>query len=135
MYLKFGELLGLVMICGYASTIPAVALDDARLKQQLLKLDPETRLEQTCDTEVMLRIGQEQNFPDVDRVVAYAFGDPTFGKNSITAPGAAFRRGGAWYHLSYDCTTGPRHLDAHSLHYKIGAKVPRKEWGEHDLYD
>lgn len=121
-----------VMICAASS---AMALDDRRIKDQLLKLDPESRLEQTCDTEVMLRITHDANPFNVDRVVAYSFGEPIYGKNSIRAGGAAFRSRGEWYDLSYDCVTGPKHLDARSLHYQIGAKIPRSEWAEHELYD
>ncbi|ATN37333.1 hypothetical protein ACO34A_26570 (plasmid) [Rhizobium sp. ACO-34A] len=113
----------------------ALALSDERLNQQLLKLDPETRLEQTCDTEVMFRINHDANKFEVDKVIAYAFGDSTSSGNSFNAPGAVFRSRGQWYHLKYMCQTGPRHLDAHKLTYEIGPVVPRSEWSEHYLYD
>lgn len=116
-------------------TSKVMALDDARLNGQLLRLDPETRLEQTCDTEVMFQINREQKAFRVDKVIAYTFKDPVVGKNSIKAPGAVFRSRGDWYHLSYECMTGPRHLDAHSLHYKIGPKIPRTAWNKYYLYD
>lgn len=122
-------------VAGYASATPASALDDGRLKGQLMKLDPETRLEQTCDAEVLLRINHDRDSFSVEKVVAYTFEDPVFGTNSVKAHGAAFRSHGSWYHLSYDCVTGPRHLDAHELHYEIGAKVPRSDWGRYDLYE
>lgn len=130
--------LGLIIsmaIAGYESSMPAMALDDGHLKGQLMKLDPETRIEQTCDAEVLLRINRDQDSLSVEKVVAYTFEDPVFGTNSVKAHGAAFRSHGSWYHLSYDCVTGPRHLDAHELHYEIGAKIPKKEWGKYDLYE
>lgn len=132
---RFRRLIISMAITGYASATPALALDDGRLKGQLMKLDPETRLEQTCDAEVLLRLNRDQRSLNVEKVVAYTFEDPVMGKNSIKAHGAAFRSGGSWYHLSYDCVTGPRHLDAHDLHYQIGAKIPKAEWGKYDLYD
>jgi hypothetical protein len=55
------------------------ALQDERLNGQLLKLDPATRLEQTCDTEVMLRINREIRKFRVDKVIAYAFGETIIG--------------------------------------------------------
>lgn len=113
----------------------AFALSDDKLNGQLMKLDPLTRLEQTCDTEVMLQINRDIEKLSVDKVIAYSFSDPVVGENSIKAPGAAFRSRGKWYHLSFDCRTGPRHLDAHRLDYKIGPMVPRSEWQQYYLYD
>lgn len=111
------------------------ALDDERLNGQLLKLDMDTRLEQTCDTEVMYRINREHPKFSVDKVIAYAFGDTELSGASFRAPNAVFRSRGHWYHLSYACRTGPRHLDAHKLAYEIGREIPRKEWARHYLYD
>jgi hypothetical protein len=116
-------------------TSTALALDDSRTRTQLLKLDPQSRPEQTCDTEVMIRISQGSNGFNAERVIAYTFGEPVLGENSISAHGAAFRSHGAWYHLSYDCETGPKHLTAHSLHYEIGNKIPHSQWAKYDLYD
>lgn len=113
----------------------ALALDDARLNQQLMRLDPDTRLEQTCDTEVMFRINREQKAFSVDKVIAYTFRAPTAEDNVIKAPGAVFRSRGEWYHLAYECKTGPRHLDAQSLVYTIGQKVSKSQWASHYLYD
>jgi hypothetical protein len=79
---------------------------NSRTRTQLLKLDPQSRLEQTCDTEVMIRISQGSNGFNAERVIA-----------------------------SYDCETGPKHLTAHSLHYVIGNKIPHAQWAKHDLYD
>jgi hypothetical protein len=113
----------------------AMALDDARLNRQLMRLDPQTRLEQTCDTEVMRQINREHRDFNVDKVIAYTFRDPVSVKNALSAPGAVLRSDGDWYRLSFRCETGPRHLDAHAMEYSIGAKVPRSDWREHDLYD
>ncbi|QAY97192.1 hypothetical protein CWB41_04750 [Methylovirgula ligni] len=113
----------------------AMALNDERLNRELLRLDPETRLEQTCDTEVMFQINRNQPRFEADKVIAYTFGDPTFGENSIAAPGGVFRSRGNWYHISYNCMTGPKHLDAHSLHYEIGPEIPKSLWTKYSLYN
>jgi hypothetical protein len=132
------KLLSLLPITGIL-TISAVsntwALEDNRLNGQLMKLDPETRLEQTCDTEVMYRINRQHKEYTVDKVIAYSFDDSVISHETVEALGAVFRSRGHWYHLEYLCQTGPRHLDAHKLTYEIGAEVPRKQWAEHYLYD
>ena len=135
MYSRIVGLISAAAIAASLSSASAVALDDGRLKGQLMKLDPQTRLEQTCDAEVLLRINRDRAALNVEKVVAYTFDEPVVGENSIAAHGAAFRSGGNWYHLSYDCVTGPRHLDAHELHYEIGAKIPKADWAKYDLYD
>ncbi len=112
-----------------------MALDDPRLNKQLLKLDPETRLEQTCDTEVMEQINRENKDFNVDKVIAYTFKDPVSAPDALTAPGAVLRSDGDWYRLQFKCRTGPRHLHARALEYRIGAKIPKSQWSEHELYD
>ncbi len=132
-----------VLYCATAACIlaavsiaqPAAALKDERLNRQLLMLDTDARLEQTCDTEVAMRINSEQKAYSVDKVIAYALHDVAIEGTSIKAVGAAFRSKGTWYKLSFACTTGPRRLDAHALDYQIGAKIPRSEWDRYYLYD
>jgi hypothetical protein len=118
-----------------ATASPAWALDSERLNRELLKLDPVTRLEQACDTEVMLRINKENRDYSVDKVIAYTFTNPTIGPNSIKAPGAALRSRGTWYHLSFYCETEAEHLDAKKLSYEIGTAIPREDWEQYYLYD
>lgn len=117
------------------SVAPARALDNEGLNEQLLKLDPKTRLEQTCDAEVMTRINRDEKDFRVDKVIAYTFSEPVMEKDAIHARGAVFRSHGSWYRLAYDCRTGPRHLDARTLIYRIGSEVPRQDWDRYFLYD
>ncbi len=134
--LQTRSLLSLMAAITFASSgTSALALNDERLNGQLLKLDPETRLEQTCDTEVMFRINRDNPKFSVDKVIAYAFGDTISNKNLFKAPGAVMRSRGQWYRLNYVCMTGPRHLDAHELKYEIGPVIPRSKWQKHYLYD
>ena len=108
---------------------------DRQLRAGLLKLDPQTRLEQRCDAEVLDRITHDDHRYKADRVVAYAFGNPVMGKNSIKTAGAAFRSKGAWYRLKYRCETGPDHMDVLNFRYKIGDPIPKGDWAKYDLYD
>ncbi|KQV63985.1 DUF930 domain-containing protein [Rhizobium sp. Root1220] len=113
---------------------PAFAVDPA-IKKQLEKLDPSTRLEQSCDTEAMSRINNDKTGYRPDKVIAYTFKDPVASDDRIDAPGAVFRSKGDWYHLSYTCITGPQHINVRELEYKIGEKVPREKWAGYYLYD
>lgn len=123
-------------LAGLAIAMPhAIAVEDPKLNGELMQLDPETRLEQTCDTEVMLRINHEHAAYTADKVIAYTFGETVFRKDTMQAPGAVFRSHGDWYHLSYNCVSGPRHLDARQLDYEIGDIIPRSAWADYNLYD
>lgn len=112
----------------------AFAVDPA-MKKQLEKLDPSERMEQACDAEAMKRIGTDKTGFKPDKVIAYTFGDPAMNPDSMDAPGAVFRSKGDWYHLSYQCSTGPRHIEVQSLNYKIGDKIPRAAWEKYNLYN
>ncbi|AYG58501.1 DUF930 domain-containing protein [Rhizobium jaguaris] len=122
----------LVPLASIATSAFAV---DAAIKKQLQKLDPSERMEQACDAEAMKRIGTEKTGYKPDKVIAYTFGDPDMAPDSMNAPGAVFRSGGDWYHLSYTCTTGSQHVHVRDLSYQIGDKVPRDNWQKYDLYD
>jgi hypothetical protein len=100
---------------------------------QMLKLSPETRLEQRCDARAMGSVGREHKGYKPDEFVAYAFADPVIRGNQIKAPGGAIRSGGKWYKLSYVCETTPDGLDVKSFAYQLGTEVPRSEWDEHYL--
>ena len=112
----------------------AFAVDPA-IKKQLEKLDPATRLEQSCDTEAMSRINKDKTGFNPDKVIAYTFKDPVPSDDRLVAPGAVFRSKGVWYHLSYTCITGPQHINVRELQYKIGDKVPKESWTKYYLYD
>src|SRR5690606_37783499 len=73
------------MIC-----LPDYATDSG-LKQQLLRLDPQTRLEQLCDHETMMSIRGDRNPYSPDKVVAYTFSEPLMSEETVEAHGAVFR--------------------------------------------
>lgn len=68
-----------------AASSPALSMDNA-LRAGLLKLDPQTRLEQRCDAEVLDRISHDERAYKADRVVAYAFATPQMGPIPSAAP-------------------------------------------------
>jgi hypothetical protein len=63
----------------------AFAVDPA-IKKQLEKLDPATRLEQSCDTEAMSRINKDETGYKPDKVIAYTFKDPVPSDDRLEAP-------------------------------------------------
>lgn len=123
----------LVALALPAWCLPANAMD-ARLRAGLLKLDPQTRLEQRCDAEVLDRITHDDNRYEADRVVAYAFGTPEMSEDSIRSPGAAFRSKGQWYHLKFKCQTAPDHMEVLGFGYRIGVLIPESDWSKYNLY-
>ena len=125
----------IVVLLGVACVATSAFAVDPAIKKQLQKLDPSERMEQSCDTEAMKQIADKKDGFKPDKVIAYTFSDPDMGENSIKAPGAVFRSKGDWYHLTYDCETGPHHIHVRSLSIEIGSKVPREDWGPHYLYD
>jgi hypothetical protein len=125
----------IVVLLGVACVATSAFAVDPAIKKQLQKLDPSERMEQSCDTEAMKQIADKKDGFKPDKVIAYTFSDPDMGENSIKAPGAVFRSKGDWYHLTYDCETGPQHIHVRSLSIEIGSKVPREDWGPHYLYD
>ncbi|MER9462668.1 MULTISPECIES: DUF930 domain-containing protein [unclassified Mesorhizobium] len=114
--------------------LPAHAMD-AALRAGLLKLDPETRLEQRCDAEVLDRISHDDHKYKADRVVAYAFATPEMKADAIRSPGAAFRSKGQWYRLKFKCETAPDHMEVLQFRYRIGDEIPEADWAKYNLYD
>jgi hypothetical protein len=113
---------------------PAFAID-ANVMRELNVLAPEERLEQRCDIEAMERIATEQKGMRPDKVIAYTFGDPEVGKNSIKASGAVFRSSGEWFKLKYKCQLKSDSLSIQSFEYHVGDRIPEEQWKKLYLYD
>ena len=124
----------MMAMASLALAFPASAMDNA-LRAGLMKLDPQTRLEQRCDAEVLDRITHDDRKFKADRVVAYAFATPEMSPDAIRSPGAAFRSKGQWYRLKFKCQTGPDHMDVLQLRYRIGDEIPEADWSKYNLYD
>ncbi|AID30036.1 DUF930 domain-containing protein [Mesorhizobium loti] len=124
----------MMAIASLTLAFPASAMDNA-LRAGLMKLDPQTRLEQRCDAEVLDRITHDDRKFKADRVVAYAFATPEMSADAIRSPGAAFRSKGQWYRLKFKCQTGPDHMEVLQLRYRIGDEIPEADWVKYNLYD
>ncbi|WP_189350055.1 MULTISPECIES: DUF930 domain-containing protein [unclassified Mesorhizobium] len=124
----------LMVLASLTLAWPAKAMDNA-LRTGLLKLDPQTRLEQRCDAEVLDRISHDDRNYKADRVVAYAFATPQMSTDAIKSPGAAFRSKGQWYRLKFKCQTAPDHMQVLQFRYKIGDEIPATDWAKYNLYD
>lgn len=124
----------LVVLASVTLAWPAYAMD-AALRAGLLKLDPQTRLEQRCDAEVLDRISHDDRNYKADRVVAYAFATPLMSADAIKSSGAAFRSKGQWYRLKFKCETAPDHMEVLQFRYRIGDEIPEADWAKYNLYD
>jgi hypothetical protein len=116
-----------------AITSSAYAMD-SHLRAGLLKLDPQTRLEQRCDAEILDRITSDDHQYRADHVVAYTFANPETKGDMIRSSGAVFRSKGEWYRLKFKCVTTPDHMDVVQLKYRIGNMVPKDDWTRYNLY-
>lgn len=123
----------LTVIAVLMASSTANALDN-RLKAGLLKLDPETRLEQRCDAEALDRITHDSKDYKADRIVAYAFATPEMSADAIKSSGAAFRSRGEWYRLKFKCVTASDHMEILQFRYRIGDRIPKDDWAKYDLY-
>ena len=124
----------MMAIASLTLAFPASAMDNA-LRNGLMKLDPQTRLEQRCDAEILDRITHDDRKFKADRVVAYAFATPEMSADAIRSTGAAFRSKGQWYRLRFKCQTGPDHMEVLQLRYRIGDEIPEADWVKYNLYD
>ncbi|MBZ9759640.1 DUF930 domain-containing protein [Mesorhizobium sp. CA8] len=124
----------LMVLASLMLVLPAKAMDNA-LRAGLMKLDPETRLEQRCDAEVLDRISHDDHNYKADRVVAYAFATPQMSADAIKSSGAAFRSKGQWYRLKFKCQTAPDHMQVLQFRYRIGDEIPESDWSKYNLYD
>ncbi|MER8489320.1 DUF930 domain-containing protein [Mesorhizobium australicum] len=124
----------MMAIASLTLAFPASAMDNA-LRAGLMKLDPQTRLEQRCDAEILDRITHDDRKFKADRVVAYAFATPEMSADAIRSSGAAFRSKGQWYRLKFKCQTGPDHMEVLQLRYRIGDEIPEADWPKYNLYD
>lgn len=99
----------------------------------MLLLEPTERMEQRCNARAMGDVSREHPGVHPDELVAYAFAETRISGASVTAPGAAVRSGGHWYHLSYRCVTKDDGLGIEALTYVLGEVIPRDEWDAHGL--
>jgi hypothetical protein len=107
---------------------------DPRFLASLKRLAPETRLDQVCDCEAMLRLGRDLHEFHPDRAKAEVISKPVRTRNSVKAAGCAFRRAGRWYALSYACETTPDQMQVTSFSYQVGKLLPPSDWSDAGLW-
>lgn len=129
-YCFAGALCVLIVSPGLASSGASRRMID----RELMKLAPETRIEQRCDGRANGVVSREHRDMHPDKVVAYAFGHLSVKGTQVHAPGAAIRSRGTWYRLSYSCRTSPDGLNVESFEYTLGDAVPREDWASHNLF-
>lgn len=122
-----------IALAGASTTCGGAQARQRSIQDQLLRLSPEARLEQRCNGRATGLLARERKLKAPDEVVAYAFADTTAKGAFLDAPGAAIRDRGEWYRLSYKCHATPDGLGIVTFEYKLGVKVPRHDWAEHNL--
>ena len=128
---KLGWICLLVTLGFGAAT--AVQARGRSFKEQLLRLSPEERVEQTCNERATGMLVREHRLNAPDEVLAYAYADTEARGAFINAPGAAIRDRGEWYKLAYKCQATPDGLGIVTFEYKLGGRVPHSDWSRHNL--
>jgi hypothetical protein len=111
-------------------SVPADARPPVRA---MMKLEVETRIQLRCDDHLMGELRRHDGRFHPEEVVAYAFADDSVKGTVVSAPGAAVRGHGVWYHAEYHCQTSADGLDIEAYNYRLGVPVPRDEWEQHGL--
>jgi hypothetical protein len=107
---------------------------DPRFLASLKRLDPETRLDQVCDYEAMLRLGRDLHGFHPDRAKAEVISKPIRTRNSVKATGGAFRSAGRRYVRSYACQATSDQMKVTSLSYQVGKLIPSSDWSKYGLW-
>jgi hypothetical protein len=107
---------------------------DSRFLASLKRLAPETRLDQVCDYEAMLRLGRDVHGFHPDRAKAEVISKPVRTGNSVKAAGGAFRSAGHWFVLSYTCETTSDQMKVTSFSYQVGQLIPPSDWPKYGLW-
>lgn len=106
----------------------ADTLSDPRVRQALGKLPKERRIVQICMVEALeqIRRARPETLPQG------LFFDPQNGapivEGVLTATGAAYRSGDAWYDVDFQCSVDAEAEAITAFGYRIGNAVPRAEW-------
>jgi len=120
----------LIQAVSYAADSPM----DPRFLASLKRLAPETRLDQVCDYEAMLRLGHDLHGFHPDRAKAEVISKPARTSNSVKATGGAVRSAGHWYVLSYACETTSDQMKVTSFSYQVGKLIPPSDCPKFGLW-
>ncbi|MGV8853457.1 MAG: DUF930 domain-containing protein [Devosia sp.] len=109
---------------------------NADLRRNFKTLATSEQLVQLCNIEAVEQLGRDgvgQPGPAPDVVVGYAFGDLAVSGTTLVADGGAYRQGGAWYRLRFECTSNADMSVIAAFSYTLGDSVPKSAWEEHSL--
>lgn len=106
----------------------------SRIDAGLIRLDPDTRLEQVCDLYAMNRIAKDSNPYHPDRAKSDVVTPPQHAGDTMTGTGGAFRSGGHWYQYAFTCKASPDHMKVLSFSYKLGEMIPESKWASYGLW-
>nr|WP_321448317.1 DUF930 domain-containing protein [uncultured Cohaesibacter sp.] len=121
--------LSLVLLLAMTSAYPQAALAMSNKMRAWLKdMVPQERMLQVCNMEAMGKL-------DADRLVDYTFSSPQIGDQTVKAGGAAYRRNGHWYKVSYSCDTSKDQMQVLKLTYKKGDEIPKDKWTQFNLFN
>jgi hypothetical protein len=107
----------------------------AAARATLRRLDDADRMIQLCGIEAMAQVRAWREGYRPDRVVAYAGAEAAISGNVVEAGSAAFRNGGDWYALAYECRLDPDHATVTAFAFTVGDRVPPEEWEARSLPD
>jgi cell division septation protein DedD len=116
--------------------LSAGTLADPRSREAralLSTLDDTERMIQLCGLEAMEQVHAWRDTLRPTAVVAYAMAEAAVSGDRVDAGGAAFRSGGAWYGLSFECRLRPDHAAVSAFAFKVGALVPKEKWEAFNL--
>jgi hypothetical protein len=105
----------------------------AEARRILRTLDDTDRMIQLCGIEAMEQVHAWREALHPDRVVAYASAEVAVSRDGITADGAAFRSGHAWYALRFDCHLAPDHETVTAFAFRVGKTIPPTQWEAQNL--
>ncbi len=94
-----------------------------KARETLKTLPPERRLAQTCNIEAVAQIGNAGHGFRPDALVADAFAQPVISGTTYSVTNGAFRSGGKWFAVIYDCTLSADMTKVTSFAFRIGADV------------
>nr|WP_320143948.1 DUF930 domain-containing protein [uncultured Cohaesibacter sp.] len=119
--------LSLALLLAMAYPQAAFAMSN-KMRAWLEDMVPQERMLQLCNMEAMGKL-------DADRLVDYTFSSPKIGEQKVKAAGAAYRRHGHWYKVSYSCDTSKDQMKVLKLTYKKGDEIPRDKWTQFNLFN
>lgn len=124
----------MALVAGVCLLAPASSHAQTPMEAALKKLDPTSRMMQVCDISGLATFARDKKLARVDRVRVDAISPPKIDHALVAGNGGALRSSGDWFSFSFSCTIAGDGLKATSFTYKVGQKIPKDQWEEHNLW-